>query len=306
MEKRSDVVKKPKKNTVAIVVPMHRESLTSDEKVSLRHLRHFLGHYDKYFVSAKDLHINVEPWDFKIIKFSKRYFLSKESYSKLLVSKEFYQCFKDYEYILLYQLDCLVFSDLLLVWCEKEYDYIGAPWYRECVITEEGWDPKGDVVGNGGFSLRKVASFIKVLNKYNYNNPFNIAKRKIQAYASLIKYFLSRIPVKVIDLIKCKQDAPEMIKNMYVRKQSIVRQKNEDLFWSQEARKWCPDFKIAPPEEAVYFSFEVGPEYCFEKTNHALPFGCHGWNKYNKGFWEKNASLLLIDQSAVEILSKVN
>lgn len=285
------VIEKPTKKTVAIIAPMYKKDLTPDEEISLQHLRHFLGHYDKYFISPKGLHIDVEHRDFKIKRFSKKYFLSKETYSRLLVSKKFYETFRNYEYILIHQLDCLVFSDQLLEWCKKGYGYIGAPWYRECIMREEGWVPKGDAVGNGAFSLRKVESFIKVLNIYN--SPLNVAKRKILAYSYLISYYLSRIPVKVVDLVKGKQYASEMLKNAYIKKQSIGRQENEDLFWSHKARKWYPDFKIAPPDEAVYFSFEVEPEYCFEKTKHTLPFGCHGWYKYNREFWEKNSEILL-------------
>ena len=68
-----------------------------------------------------------------------KYFISKESYSRLLVSKSFYEAFSEYEYILIYQPDCLVFSDQLLEWCKKGNDYIGAPWYKTETMKRANW-----------------------------------------------------------------------------------------------------------------------------------------------------------------------
>ena len=42
-----------------------------------------------------------------------------------MVSPLFYLNFKKYRYLLIYQLDALVFRDELLEWCSKEIDYIG-------------------------------------------------------------------------------------------------------------------------------------------------------------------------------------
>ena len=61
--------------------------------------------------------------------------------------------------------------------------------------------------------------------------------------------------------------------------------KNEDLFFSSIVSK---EFKIAPIEIALEFSFEREVEKCYEKNGHRLPFGCHAWWRYQYDFWKKH------------------
>ncbi len=273
-----------KKKTVAIVIPAYNESLTPDEEISLRHLKHHLGEYDKYFVIPSDMKLKIKHNGFFVKQFDKRYFGSTEKYSNLLVSKEFYEAFADYEYILIYQLDSLVFSNQLLEWCKKGYDYIGAPWYKTEVKRLDNWEPDQDCVGNGGFSLRKTQSFINVLN--NYNNPLRKAKNRINGYLSLLVYYISRTPKKAWDYIMRKQDLSSMLKSGSKRLKDVDYKNREDAFWSFKAKKYYPEFKIASAQEAVAFSFEVGPRFLFEKNGRKLPFGCHAWAKWDRKFWE--------------------
>ena len=72
---------------------------------------------------------------------------------------------------------------------------------------------------------------------------------------------------------------------------------NEDLFWSQRAKLFCPDFKIAPVELAIEFAFEANPRYCYKLINKKLPFGAHAWERYDKEFW-----LDLMDQKINNII----
>ena len=239
------------KKTVAIVTPLYNQILTQDEKISFKHLLNYLGSHDKYLIVPGSLDVKNLPKeckDFLIKKFDQKYFKSRQSYSKLLLTKKFYKSFNDYDYILMYQPDCLVFFDKLSYWCDQGYDYIGAPWYKTKILEVLRGDGQ---VGNGGFSLRRVEGFLKVLDVYQ--SPLNIIKRKL------------------ID---------------YYKKGSRDYQKNEDLFWSFKAKQYYPEFKIAPSQVAVSFSFETSPQYCFEKNNQILPFGCHAWAKYNRQFWE--------------------
>ena len=92
------------------------------------------------------------------------FFTSVSSYSRLMLSKQFYQDFRNYEYLLVYQLDCLVFADHLEQWCNQGYDYIGAPLFRVKGQPESGFSG----ACNGGFSLRKVNSFLQVLESPRY------------------------------------------------------------------------------------------------------------------------------------------
>jgi len=75
----------------------------------------------------------------------------------------FYERFVHYEYILIYQLDAYVFRDELEYWCNRGYDYLGAPWFDGFNLADN--DSKLlDIAGNGGLSLRKISSFVKVLS----------------------------------------------------------------------------------------------------------------------------------------------
>jgi hypothetical protein len=62
--------------------------------------------------------------------------------------------------------------------------------------------------------------------------------------------------------------------------------RNEDQFWSDQATKYYPAFRIASFETGLRFAFEVDPRRCYELNNQTLPFGCHAWHKYDRSFWE--------------------
>ena len=52
------------------------------------------------------------------------------TYNQMMVERDFYKRFVEYEYILIYQLDAFVFRDELEQFCDYGYDYIGAPWIK--------------------------------------------------------------------------------------------------------------------------------------------------------------------------------
>ena len=112
---------------VAIVVPFYKHLLDADEQVSLAHLEHYLGGYDRYLAAPTSFDRGLDGFELK--RFPDRYFANPITYSALMVAPAFYKSFADYRFILLYQLDCLVFADNLLDWCSVGYDYIGAPWF---------------------------------------------------------------------------------------------------------------------------------------------------------------------------------
>ena len=126
----------------------------------MKHLLHFLGRYDRYLVAPRSLRVALPG--FGIRRFPDRFFKSTSTYSKLMLSKRFYKTFREYEFILIYQLDSLVFSDELIFWCEQEYDYIGAPWIKGKRMAHMAIY---GMCGNGGFSLRKVHSFLEVIDR---------------------------------------------------------------------------------------------------------------------------------------------
>ena len=261
----------------AIVTPLYRLPLTSQEEISLKHLRHYLGKFDRYFVAPKNLSVS---WpDFQVRYFKEVFFASTSGYSRLLLAKEFYQAFAEYEYILIYQLDCLVFSNDLEYWCAKQWDYAGAPWFRHHENNPTGgfW-----AVGNGGLSLRKVSSALAVLgSKALYDEPterggktryFQTSPRA-RAVACKIKTFLHR------------QGFRNTI-NWYLKQLTKQPDIREDRFWAIDAKRFMPEFRIPSPQEAVAFSFECAPRYCFKANSERLPFGCHAWARWDREFWE--------------------
>ena len=263
--------------SVAIVVPLHnRKEFTPEEEVSVRHLNHFLRKYDKYLVAPKSLDISVSGFGIK--RFPDQFFGSTEANIRLMLSARFYKTFSDYKYILIYHLDALVFSDQLLEWCEADLDYIGAPWLK----SEDTPFVKHARVGNAGFCLKKIDSFLRVIysKKYwvdpdTYWANFCASKPRYLQYLHLPRKYLKRLPVF--------NGARREMAQWHLRTDG---RRNEDYFWSDEAIRYYPEFKVASFETGLRFAFEVAPRLCFERNNYTLPFGCHAWPRYDREFWE--------------------
>lgn len=258
------------KKKVLIVIPFHKKIISSSEKISIDHLNRYLGKFDKVLV----LPASITKVTFKILRVKKiinfpdEFFTSVPKYCELLNTKMFYEKFTDYEYILIYQLDILVFSDKLLDWCKKGYDFIGAPFFNP-LIGKLSYSSGHLVSGcNGGFSLRKVSSFLKVIDiaeKLATRTSIGSFTRKLW----FVKAVLTNQSHKIW-LNASPQDYPF----------------NEDGFWSYEAPKYYPKFKVAPFKEALKFSFERFPRKCFAINHNQLPFGTHAWEKYDYPFWK--------------------
>ena len=159
---------------VLVVIPVYKEQLSKSEKLSLDQVRRVLKNYQICFVSPEKMRHFLSSKNLKAEYFSDDYFKSMYSYSKLLLNPDFYQRFEKYKYILIYQLDAFVFYDKLDYFCSLDYDYIGAPmlmpWIYEILPTSQ------NVVGNGGFSLRKVSSCIRVTK--NKEKIYDISGKK--------------------------------------------------------------------------------------------------------------------------------
>lgn len=247
---------------VAIVVPMYKNYLTPDEQISFNHLLRYLNHYDKYLMTPETLMISIPG--FKIKKFPDKYFKSAITNAELLSHPMYYSAFLDYEYIMLYHLDALVFSDQLMEWCSKGYDYIGAPWIKQVMVKRYDFP---DAVGNGGFALRRVRSFLSVIESSKH--PWRAIKNELTSSIKEARY--EGLFARLYDLWRNTLQRTDMI---------------EDRFWSFKAKNYYPAFKVASVEEGLKFAFEVGPRYCFQRNNNQLPFGCHAWARYDRKFWE--------------------
>ena len=256
--------------SVAIVVPVYRPELEPEEEQSLRHLETFLGHFDRYFVAPESLRLNRPG--FERLSFADTYFDSVASYSRLLLSTSFYRAFQDYRHMLIYQLDSLVFSDSLSEWCEADFDYIGAPWLKEPEAPEKGFSR----VGNGGLSLRRVDSSLRVLESGRYLD------RRVSFLRDLLRAPLPDVAAhRLHKRVSVLRQARHGVRD-YAGRYSL----NEDRFWSDRAALFWPDFRVAPVETALGFAFERAPRYCHERLDGRLPFGCHAWYRWDRDFWE--------------------
>ena len=247
---------------VAIAIPVPNLALSADEETSLRHLRAYLSRYDTYAV-VPDGAGGTLP-DFERVSFDRSFFHDRRTYSRLMLSPAFYAAFSSYEYVLVHQLDCLVFADKLESWCARGYDYVGAPWTGR----DEHGRPCFTGVGNGGLSLRRVPTFLRVLERAW--EPVERTRRVAAHALSLGLRGARRVP-----------RGPRAVLNS-LRTPFVF----EDKFWSIDARTLAPEYRVPEPETAVAFAFETEPRFCFEQNGRRLPFGCHRWSHYDRAFWE--------------------
>ena len=243
--------------SVAVVVPVFRERLDPDEAISLRHLRTHLGGYDGFAVCPQSL--DLELLDLARVDLDDRHFRSHRAYSRLLLTDGFYRRFERYEFVLVHQLDSAVFSDDLPRWCGEPYDYVGAPWVRR---TRDG-RPFFAGVGNGGLSLRRVEAFLPVAEAW----------RRLRTRAIVVGRHAGELARRIV---REPRHASQLLRDRYVY---------EDKFWSFEAPRLDPGFRIPPAETAVGFAFESEPRFCFEQNGRRLPFGCHKWRAHDPEFW---------------------
>ena len=149
---------------VAVVIPVYKEKLDELEKISLAQARKILGKYPFVFVAPEGKIFSYFESGEAVAHFPQQFFKNVASYSRLLMSPYFYEAFKAFDYILIYQLDAFVFYDALEKFCSLGYDYIGAPWLRMFIESRTKMVSR---VGNGGFSLRNVQAHIKLLNEHS-------------------------------------------------------------------------------------------------------------------------------------------
>ena len=176
---------------VTIGIPLYSNTASTLELFSFVQCCKILGHYPFSIITFKEL--DVKLFTDKLKEYNVRYdikyfdpsfFKDVNGYNRLMVSCVFYDAFSAYKYLLIYQLDAFVFSDQLSRWCAKDYDYVGAPWLNVKWINKKEINKKlplfaqvpflfkllkgkDGLVGNGGFSLRKVSSHLKFAKVYS-------------------------------------------------------------------------------------------------------------------------------------------
>lgn len=254
--------------SLKIIIPIYKKDLTDLEFISLERATKILHNHPLIVIKPYSLDLSSLQKQYSNLKFEEfddLFFQGIAGYNRLMLSSEFYNRFIDSEYILIYQLDAYVFIDNLSEWCNKGYDYIGAPWVKRSFynffpvnlymyierVLFKGLNLKSrqdlfNKVGNGGLSLRNV-------NKH---------------YQATLVY---------------KQEIDLFLRN------TNNHLYNEDVFWSTiPVDKDRLYFRYPDVNEALKFAFDKNPAYCFRLMNNTLPTGCHAWSKKKMyKFWKR-------------------
>lgn len=268
--------------TAVIVIPVYKTTADEQEAQSLLQCLRVLRTYPVVFVCPRSMdrsyyqnfcEKNAQN-KFSFISFDDYYFQSIPGYCRLLLSAKFFSKFRQYDYMLLYQLDAWVFRDELMEWCEKGFDYIGAPWF----IGQDKSTPDSafmEYAGNGGLSLRNIAAALRVIHTYKITRAPGLVWNEYRNMSALKR--LIRLPIIVFKMLGWKNNS------IYERN---IYAYNEDNYWAYLANGVRADFKAAHWQDALPFAFEVHPAKMYELNNYKLPFGCHAWYKLGYDFWK--------------------
>ncbi len=173
--------------------------------------------------------------------------------------------------MLIYQTDAFVFKDELEYWCNKGFDYIGAPWFENYTNASSKSQITG--TGNGGFSLRNIKKSLAIVVELKERSKLHYLLQRTNILSERQSAFLTRL----------RYGMPRNIGSSFIIGQVHI---NEDRFWGQMIPQMF-DYKVASVEESIKFSFEANPSLLYKMNNEELPFGCHAWERYEPEFWEK-------------------
>ncbi len=261
-----------KSDAVVIVIIAHQSQINEFERVSLQQCFKVLGQHPIRLVCPSGLDIScyqsVVP-EVKVDFIDPFWQSTYENFNRLKIIPLLYRKYRKYKFILFYELDAFVFRDELEDWCEKDYDYIGAPWFEGYVRSPEIKPFSG--VGNGGFSLRKVSSALRALHSFSYIAP---PRELLEFWQSSAKMW---------------KDVLYLIKGLTITNNTFFLFNGyiwpEDIFWGKQINQNFDWFTVPAVDEALKFSFERNPTFLFKENHYRLPFGCHAWWKDDLEFW---------------------
>ena len=267
-----------KKDLVVVTIPIYKEIPDAYEEVSFKQCLEVLKNYPIRIVAPEGLNLdhyfNLCPAarNLVVVSFRKSYFKNIFGYNRLLLSREFYQTFSKFEYILIYQPDAYVFKDELAYWCAKGYDYVGAPGFK---LRNEETRFQFSGVANGGFSLRKVSAMMYLISNWQkYFGLFDILSTKLLNFNSKTQLAFDYL----------MQGLPNAYKKIPL---TIFYKHHEDFVLTVIFSKEAHALNLPEPLEAAKFAFEVHAGMLYELNKQELPFGCHAWYKHETEFWSK-------------------
>lgn len=228
----------------------------------------------KYDAIAQEIGVDLQRENF-----NKDYFTSVAAYNDLCLSLDLYHRFTDYEYMLICQLDVWIFRDEIIDWCNRGYDYIGAPIYYP--YSDKRYTQIFRGIGNGGLCLRRIAYCLSILDS-DKNKPLLTPRTILEMYWNFFLYNeaftnswakrLSIIPIALGKILGYKNSFN------YFASQHV----NEDLLlgtWAEQSGY----YPCHLPDEltAAEFSIEVNAEWLLERLQGKTPVGVHAYEKWN-------------------------
>ncbi|MBQ0049923.1 MAG: glycosyltransferase [Bacteroidales bacterium] len=265
-----------------VVIPVYKPQPSALELLSFRQNLKVLHRHPICIVSHQDCDLSVYADEAARLGvhvfyryFSQAYFTSVADYNRLMLSPSFYKLFATYQYVLICQLDALVFRDELDDWCARGYDYIGAPIHfrhPDGSVSHRVWG-----VGNGGLSLRRVAYCLDLLAK-----PKHLPFMKLSGLCRRYKMRWHTI----LGLL------PRLLGQKNTLGYFLRKNVNEDLIFGVYASHSYYGFRIPDEATARRFSVESFPLHYFPQPQSHMPFGCHAFDKNEcESYW-----LPLIDE----------
>lgn len=270
---------------VCVVIPCYRERFEEYEQIALRQCGKILNKHQVYIVAPEGLetarcanYIRQGADQVAVMIATKffpaNFFQDIAGYNRLMMSSLFYDSFGDFSHMLIYQTDCFVFNDALDTWVQKNFSYIGAPWFEDF----SGGDPTSPMLpfsGNGGFSLRNIADFSAILCRnqriFNFRELWQEARHR-KGLKRVLE--IAWLPFRLLGIRNNR---------LWMMQKGNL---NEDTYFSIFAPRANPEFIPASAQEAISFSFECQPRRLFDLNAKQLPFGCHAWQKYDLEFWK--------------------
>jgi hypothetical protein len=162
-------------SAIAIVMPVYRPRLDDPVLATVDRAIAILQRGDWHLVAPMSLETSFyeKRYGKAIVRFPDVCLGSLQKYNRLLLADEFYATFAQYEYMLVIQDDVYVLRDDLAYWQARQFDYIGAPWptgIESPLRMSHRHGIHGHTVtayvGNGGFSLRRIAACRQLLAEF--------------------------------------------------------------------------------------------------------------------------------------------
>jgi len=266
-----------------VIIPVHLSTPTSTNIISFRQCGKILGNKEIIIISPEGLDLGAYREllpNANELRVEPHWMASIQAYNRMMISPRIVRELDGYTHMLIHEPDAIVLKDELDYWCNQPNDYIGAPWFEgyDKALT----DAKIIGVGNSGFSLHRLAAL----------RELNNSKKRWYSYHKIMKDILKGLAG---DTDRLTKGLNKFGNNGHIREAWKSHDGHCDIFWSNIVPQLLPNYKVAAASQAVYFSWEVLPEKCFEMTAGKPPFGIHAWEKYNPNFIQRNLCITGID-----------